>query len=319
MTFLARAIGGCAASLVLAFAGPASAQPYPARPVHVIVPFATGSSIELFARTVLEDIQKRTGATFVVESKPGALGAIGTDAVARATPDGYPIMTSSSATHSSGPQLAKTPYDARRDFTPLASLVRFDLMLVANATNGAKTVEQLVAEGRRKKLLFGYGSATGQVGASAFSRAAGLETDGVSYKGQPLALNDLAGGQIDFVMADIPAVATQVRAGRLTALAVSSDRRSALFPEVRTMAEAGLKVELIGWVGLAGPAKLPPEVRAWWTRQVELSLANPAVLERYKGMGIEPLSVSGEAFERFVLQQYDVWGRHIREAGLATQ
>ncbi len=85
------------------------------------------------------------------------------------------------------------------------------------------------------------------------------------------------------------------------------------------MAEAGLKVELIGWVGLAGPAKLPPEVRAWWTRQVELSLANPAVLERYKGMGIEPLSVSGEAFERFVLQQYDVWGRHIREAGLATQ
>lgn len=308
----------CAAALCVA--GIATAQPYPNKPVRFIVPFAAGSSIDIFTRVVLDEIHRKTGATFVVEPKPGALGMIGTDQVAKSAPDGYTLMPSCSATHSSGPQLSKNvPYDALKDFTHLSAIDRFDLMLVTNGPPGAKTVEQLIEEGRKRKLLFGYGSATGQVGAEAFTRAGGIKAEGVSYKGQPLALNDLAGGHVDFVTSDIPSVSAQVRAGRLNALAVSSDRRSALFPDVPTLTEKGLKVELVGWVGFAGPAGLPAEVRAWWSRQVADAVASTAVVERFRTMGVEPFALSGDAFDRFVRQQYEVWGRHIREAGITPQ
>lgn len=298
------------------------AQPYPAKPIRFFVPFSAGSSIELMSRVILDDITKRTGTVFVVEPRPGALGQIGMDLVAKAAPDGYTLMPSSSATHSSGPQLSKMAMpDPVNAFTHLTSITKFDLMVVVNAATGVKTPEQLVAQAKTRKLSFGYGSATGQVASSAFARAAGMADQiiGAPYKGQPLAVTDLIGGHIDFVAADIPVVAPHIRSGKLNALGVMSDKRSALFPEVPTMSELGIKLELIGWVGFSGPPGLPEEVRAWWTRQVGLSMADPGVQEKFKAMGLESLFVSGAAFQRFVSDQFQTWGRHIREAGIPPQ
>lgn len=298
------------------------AQPYPSKPVHFIVGFAAGSSIENLTRLLLDDISKRTGAVFVVEQRPGALGIIGMNAVAKAPPDGYTLMPSSSATHSSAPQLTKVATaDPVKDFTHLGAIDRFHLMVVVNAGSGIKTVEELVEEARKKHLNYGYGSATGQVGGSAFVRAAGIDSrvTGVPYKSQPLALTDLLGNQVQFAASDLPSVDALIRNGKLTGLAVTGDKRSALFPDVPTLTERGIKAELIGWVGIAGPAGLPEEVRAWWQRNISTTLSKPAIVEELKTRGVEPYLLFGPAFEKFIADQYQVWGRHIRDAGLKPE
>lgn len=303
--------------------GIVSAQPYPHKPVRLIVGFAAGSSIEVLSRIVLDDIAKRTGAVLVIEPRPGALGIIGMEAVAKAAPDGYTLMPSSSATHSSAPQLTKLPTpDPVKAFTHLAAVDRFDLMLVVNANSGIRTVEELVTEAKKKKNLnYGYGSATGQVGASAFAHAAGIDdvVTGVGYKSQPLAVTDLVGGHVQFATSDLPSISELVRSGKLNALAVTGDKRSSLFPDVPTLTERGIKAELIGWVGFAGPAGLPEEVRSWWVKNLTVSLNTPAIQEQLKIRGVEPFQLSGPALEKFVADQYQAWGRHIREAGIKLE
>ena len=302
-----------------------SAQPYPSKPIRFIVGFSAGSSIDTASRLVLEEVRKRTGAVIVVENRPGALGTIATGAVAKAAPDGYTLMPSSSATHSSAPRLVKTvPYDALKDFTQIAAVFRFDLLLAVNPSQSFNTVADLVTYAKKNpgKLNYGYGSATGQVGASAFSRAAGIEAQGIAYKGQPLALNDLAGGQLNFVMADVAATVPLMNAGKLRVLGIASDKRSTIVPNIPTLAEVGIKdVELPGWVGFAGPAGMPADIVAWWTKHVTEALAQKDVVDRMRSMGLEPVTsgLSGEPFAKFVRQQYDVWGRHIQAAGLKPE
>ncbi|MBH1966388.1 MAG: tripartite tricarboxylate transporter substrate binding protein [Comamonadaceae bacterium] len=307
---------------LLISSGLAFAQSYPNKPIHFVTGFAAGSSIENLSRMVLDDISKRTGAVFVVEQRPGALGMIGMNLVAKAPPDGYTLMPTSSATHSSAPQLTKmATADPVKDFTHLGALDRFHLMLVVNAGSGIKTVEELVAEARKKSLNYGYGSATGQVGASAFVRAAGIDKNvvGVPYKSQPLALTDLVGNQVQFVTSDLPSVDALVRGNKLTALAVTGDKRATLFPDVPTLAERGINAELIGWVGVAGPAGLSEEVRTWWQRNLTTTLNKPNIIEDFKARGVEPYILFGPALEKFVADQYQVWGRHIREAGIKPE
>ncbi|MBI3372068.1 MAG: tripartite tricarboxylate transporter substrate binding protein [Betaproteobacteria bacterium] len=311
----------CLAALI--GAAEAIAQQYPVKPVRFLVGFSAGSTIDTVSRVVLEEIRRSTGATIVVDNRPGALGLISTDLAAKAAPDGYTLTASSSATNSSGPQLAKTvPYDPVKDFTHIGGVFRFDLMLVVNPAQGFRTVHELIAEAKKNpdKLTFGYGSATGQVAASSFNRAAGIQARGVPYKGQPLALNDLMGGQINFVAADIGALMSLVRAGKLAALGVSSSKRSSILPAVPTFAELGLKdVELSGWFGMSGPAGLSPETTEWWARNISAALARKEIIEQFRAMGVEPDPQTGKAFQQFVREQYDVWGKHIRAAGIEAQ
>ena len=317
------ALSTLASAVLLALAATGvHAQAYPNKPVKFIIGFAAGSSIEAMTRIVTDDINKRTGAIFVIEQKPAALGIIGMEAVAKAPADGYTLMPSSSATHSSGPQLTKlqTP-DPVKDFTHLAALDTFSVMLVVNASSGIKTPAQLVEAAKRSNLNYGYGSATGQVTASAFARAAGLGdlVVGVPYKSQPLAVTDLLGGHVHFASSDIPSVAPHIRSGKLNALGVSGDKRSSLFPDVPTWTEAGVPAQLVGWVGVAGPAGLSEEVRTWWVRNITAALGTSAVTEQFKTLGVEPLQMSGPAFTKFVGDQYQTWGRHIREAGIKPE
>jgi len=310
-----------AAACLLAGAATAQ-QAYPNKPVKVVVPFAAGTSIDVVARIVLDEMRRTTGIVSVVDYRPGALGTIGMAAVAKSPPDGYTVTPASSATHSSGPQLVKnTPYDPVKDFTHLTPLVKFDLLLVVNASSNIQSIHDLVALAKSdpKAINYGYGSATSQVGASAVARALGMSAQGVPYKGQPLALNDLLASQVQFMVADTGVLYAQIKAGKLRPLGVLSDKRSSVVPDVPTLSEQGVKVELQGWVGFAGPANMPREVVAWWERYVASALDSPDVAQRLRTLGFEPMHMPGAAFNQYVASQLSTWSRHIKEAGIQPE
>ncbi len=301
----------------------ASAQDYPAKPIRFVVPFPAGSGIDTMSRIMLDEIRKNSNATIVVEYKPGALGQIGTDFTAKAAPDGYTVMVSSSATHSSGPHLAKAPlYDALRDFTHIGRLSRFDVAMVVNPQQGYKSAQDLIADARRRpgKLSFGYGSGTAQVAAATFNRAAGIDVLGVPYKGQPPALTDLLGGQINFVMADLAVIMAQVKAGKLDAVAIASPRRSTFLPNVPTVGEIGLRnAELAGWTGFSGPANMNKDALAWWSTQMNRALASRELIERLNAISVEAEPNSIDEFNLYVRAQHQVWGQRIRDAGITPE
>ena len=314
---------GLSASALSVTALPAAAQDYPAKPIRFIVPFPPGSGIDTMSRVLLDELRKNTGATFVVDNRAGAIGTIGADAAAKATADGYTIMVSSSATHSSGPQLLKSvPYDPIRDFTHMARLNTFDVAMMVNPTQGLKTLAEFVAEAKKypDKLTYGYGSGTAQVIAAAFNRAAGVAVRAIPYKGQPLALNDLLGGQIHYVMADLAVSLPHARSGRLVALAVASPKRSVLLPDVPTFAELGVRdMELQGWVGIAAPAGVPNDVVQWWSRHTNGALARKEFLDRLTAIAVEGAPMPVDQFNVWVREQLVTWGRRIKEAGIVAE
>ncbi|MBO9330397.1 tripartite tricarboxylate transporter substrate binding protein [Achromobacter xylosoxidans] len=317
-----RAALAAAALCVPALA--AAGYPQADKPIRFIVGFPAGSTIDNVSRVVVDDIRARTGAQIVVENKPGALGVLGVDAVARAAPDGYTMMPSSSATSSSGPYLSKAfqRYDAIKDFTQVGRVVRFDVVIVTRASGSYGDARQLVAAARQKpqSVTSGYGSGTGQVVAAAFSRAAGAEVLGVPYKGQPAAVTDLLGGRIDFVAADLGAVLPQIRAQNLNAVALVSSKRSTILPAVPTAGELGMgSLDLTGWIGVAGPAGLAPEAAKWWADQLSATMRDAAVQERLRAMGMEPDLAVGEPLQQFVRSQYEAWGEQIRQAGIQPE
>lgn len=312
-----------AAAMFALAAVAAQAEDYPAKPIRFVIPFPPGSGIDTMSRVLLDDLRKHTNATFVTDNRSGALGQIGTEVAARATPDGYTVMISSSATHSSGPQLVKkVPYDPFRDFTHIVRLARFDVAMVVSPARGWKSAGEFIAAAKAKPeaLTFGYGSATAQVTAASFNRAAGIQARGIPYKGQPLALTDLLGGQIDYVMADLAVILSHVKSGRLAAIALASSKRSAILPGVPTLSEQGVRdVELAGWVGISGPAGMAKEAVEWWTKHTNAALARGDFLERLNGVAVEGEPNTVPQFNAFVREQHQVWGTRIREAGVVLE
>lgn len=302
----------------------AVAQPYPNKLIRFVVGFPAGSSIDVVSRIVLDDVHVRTGATLVIENRPGALGALGMDIVSRAAPDGYTLMPSSSATHSSGLHLARAlqKLEPVSGLTHIARTVRFDIAVVTATSGPYRTARELIGAAKAKPqgLTYGFGSGTGQVSSAAFSHAAGIEVRPIPYKGQPAAVTDLLGGQIDFVSSDLGAVLAFLKQGTLTAVAVLAERRSPLLPSVPTAREAGLPaVVLGGWIGIDGPAKLPAEVTSWWTDQLRTTLAVAQVQEKLRAIGMEPALLAGEPFARFVEAEQERWGTHVRNAGIQSE
>lgn len=311
----------CAAALLGA---PQASAQYPNKPIRFVIGFPAGSSVDVIPRMVLEEIRKNTGAVLVVDNRPGALGTIAMDHVTKSDPDGYTLIASASATHSSGPQMSKTPLavDPIRGYTHIGGIFRFDVGVVVNPAQGFKSVQDLVEFSRKNpdKLSFGYGSATGQVAGLAFLAAAGIKAQGINYKGQPPALNDLLGGQINFVAADMAVLVPHIRSGKLVGIGVASNKRSPIVPNVPTFAEAGVRdFELSGWVGVSGPAGLPPAVIDWWTRALTQAFSSKALNDQILATGVEPESSTGAAFHKLVQDQYGAWGKHIRAAKIEPQ
>ncbi|KDC05229.1 tripartite tricarboxylate transporter family receptor [Bordetella bronchiseptica E012] len=270
---------------------------------------------------IAEELRKDLGANVIVENKPGAQGLIGTEYAVRQPGDGYTLTIASSSLNSINPGLfKKLPYDAQKDFTHISRLTTMPMLVLVRGDGDIKTLDQLVQKAKAGSLNYGYGSPGGQVGAVAFNNIAGIRAEGVPYKSQPPALTDLAGGQVDYVLGDLSVATPLLRAGKIRALAVSTEQRLPDLPEVPTFAETDYKAfDLVVWVGLSGPAGIPPEVAQRLNDSVNKALARPEIQEKFKGLGMTTAPNTLAQQQQFVQSQLDTWGRRMREANIQPE
>jgi tripartite-type tricarboxylate transporter receptor subunit TctC len=313
---------GLVAGLLATAAGIASAQPYPAKPIRVIVPFAIGSGTDLLTRTVTDEMGRILGTTFIVDNKPGASSQIAAEATASAPPDGYTVMMTTNTAHSANPHLfRKLRYDPLKDFTPIARVNTFLFVLAVKADSPVKTPAELIAHVRANpgKLSYGYGNSTGQVAGAHFVKYGKIDAQPVPYKSTPPAMTDMSGGQIEFMFVDLAALQSFLKNGKLKMLGVQADVRSPLLPDLPPVGETVPGFNFTVWGGLVGPAGMPPAIVQTLHAAANKALATPAVREKMISMGLEPQPMSNEDFRRFTVEQHVAWGKSIRDAGIQPE
>lgn len=308
----------------LAYTSASAQRAYPSQPVRLITAFAAGSASDIVARMIAAKLQGELGQPVIVENKPGASGQVASDFVARAQPDGYTIMLATNTTHSSNPYLFKhLRYDPIVDFTPLVQVCNFPFVLVVGSKVPASNVAELLAYGKahRDSVNYGYGNSTGQISAAAFARITGLESAAIPYGSTPQAMTDIIGGRTTFMFVDLASAAGHIQSGALRALAVSTERRSVLAPDLPPVSEALGKpgFDLAAWVGIFGPAKMPPAVATQLSDALYRIVSSTEIQDKLKQMGAEPTPARAEAFGAFVAQQKTVWGEKVREAEIEPQ
>jgi tripartite-type tricarboxylate transporter receptor subunit TctC len=309
-------------ALVLA-ATAAHADTYPNKPIRMIVPFPAGSATDGQARLIGAHFQKLFGQGFIVENMPGATGAIAARAVAKAPPDGYTLMLTSVSTHSANTYLYNNlGYDPIADFTPIALIARAPSAMVVRAETPFRTLKDFVdfAKANPDKLNFAYGNVGSLAGGAMLNAAAGIKTNGVSYRGTPQATTDLLGGQIDFVVMDMSPTQEHIKAGKLRALAVTGSRRAEAFPEVPTMVESGYPdYVLYSWQGVHGPAGMPPEIVATLNQAIKDAVNTPAGKRFFAAYGSETGAMAPAEFGAFVKEELKRWDDIIKVTGLPKQ
>ena len=303
----------------------ALAQAWPARPVRLIVPYAAGAGInDIMARMVGQHLGPGLGQSVVIENRAGAGGIAGPEAAAKAAPDGYTFLMSNVSLVTSAYMYPKLPYDPQKDFVPVTLVATSPLMLVVNPSVAARSVQEFVALAKANpgKLNFGSGGvgSTPHLSAELFKSAAGFDAVHVPYKGGAPALNDLIGGQLSFMIENMPGTMPFVKSGKLRALAVTSAQRSPLDPALPTMAESGVPgYEVVGWQGLFAVAGTPPAIVARLQAEVAKELRLPEVRARLAALGAEPVGSTPEEFGAFVRAENARWGRVIREKGIRSE
>ena len=295
---------------------------WPDKPIRLVVPFSPGGGTDTLARLVAEKVSAATKWSIVVENKPGGGGNIGLDAVAKAAPDGYTIGMGQTANLAVNPTLyKKMPYDALKDFTPIALVATQPVVLVVRADAPYKTLADLVSAAKAKPGDVSMGSAgSGTIGhltGELLAREAKVKFLHVPYKGAGPALTDLLGGNVQFAFLTLPSIISMLKANRLRALAVTSEKRIAALPNVPTVAESGYKDFVTeSWYGLVGPAKLPPAIAATIDSEVEKVLKQPEVIAKLDAEGNEPLGGSADRFAARIKTDHAKWGTVVREAGI---
>jgi tripartite-type tricarboxylate transporter receptor subunit TctC len=299
----------------------ALAQPYPSRPVRVVVPLSPGGFADTPARMLTPRLSDQFGRQFFVENKPGAGGTIGADFVAKSPPDGYTLLLTGTPHVISAHLYKKLPYDALKDFTPIALIASGPYALVVNPQKvPANSVRELVAlaksqPGKIDYASSGNGSAQHLVGAL-FNSMAGVELNHVPYKGSGPAMQDLVGGQVGVSFAGIPNVLGHVRSGRLKALGVTTAKRWSELPDVPTLAEAGVAgYEATLWLNISGPAGMPADIVQRLNTEIAKALKDPEVQKNFHSGGVEATSMGPQELERFMRAEYEKWGRVVRETG----
>ena len=308
----------------LSFAiGAAFAQTWPTRTITAIVPLAAGSASDVVGRIVLDQVSKQVGQPIVVENRAGAGGTIGANIVAKAAPDGYTMLTYG-ALATAHALYTSLPYDTFRDFVPVVSLGQQPLVLVTAPSKEFKSLGDLVAAAKARPGVLNYSSA-GVGSASHFAAerlrmSAGFEVQPIAFRGAAEALTELLAGRVDFTFMPIAPALALVNEGKLNALAVGSAGRAAALPQVPTTREAGLVgAEYPFWTGLFVPAKTPPEVIEKLRRETEIALQNPAVRERLAKLGVEPMPMTPEQFEKFFKADVDAAVKLVKDAKIPTQ
>ncbi len=312
------------ALLTAAAAGAAQAQAWPAKPVRIVTAFGAGSASDIVARMLAEELQAAFKQPFVVENKPGASGMLAAEQVAKSAPDGYTLFLSTNTAHSVNPHLfKKLPYEPLASFTPVARICFFPFVLAVNANLPVQTVEQLVAYSRvaQNKATYAYGNSTGQIAGAAFASLAKLDVAAVPYKSTPQGLTDLVGGQVSFMFVDLASSRPHYTSGRIRLLAMSSEQRSAQVPEVPPLAEAARLpgFDLSAWVGVLGPAGLPADITARLSDQLQQVLAKKDIIERLQTLGADVAPAGSAAFDVYLKEQLQAWGRKVRDAGITPE
>jgi tripartite-type tricarboxylate transporter receptor subunit TctC len=329
MSFLSsttrRSVLGLALSAsVCLVTGAAWSQPasYPSRPVRLIVPFAPGGTTDIFARLVGEKLSQSFGQQFIIENRGGAGGNIGTDAVAKADPDGYTLVMGTVGTHAINPSLyAKMPYDALSDFAPVAFVAGVpNLMVVSPKKVKATNVQEFIAEAKAaagKMTMASSGNGTSiHLSGELFKQMTGIEMPHVPYRGSGPAVNDLIGGQVDVMFDNLPSSIEQVRSGNLRALAVTSSKRSPAIPDKPTLAEAGLPgFEASSWFALFAPKGTPPEITSKLNQEVRKALETPELQKRFADLGGEIKPMSPDELMAYVKAEHEKWAKVVKTSG----
>ena len=295
------------------------AQAWPDRPVRIIVPFAPGGSADTLGRLVAQKLAEQLKASFIVENRAGAGGAIGSELAAKAAPDGHTLVVSGIASHVIAPLLPQgTPYDPVRDFSHVAFFGGPPAVLAVHPSLAAKDLREFVLLSKTKPLSYGSpGNGTqGQLVAELFKRQAGIDMVHVPYKGASGAVTDLIAGHIPVVSTTLTTAAAQIRAGRARGLAISAALRLPEFPDIPTFAELGYPgLVATVWFSLSGPANLSADIIARLNAEVNRALAAPDVLERLKPEGIVPQRLTASEFSAFVADELKRWGPVVRASG----
>jgi putative tricarboxylic transport membrane protein len=297
----------------LLFGSMARADDYPSRPIHLIVPYAAGGSADATARVIARQIGKRTGQTIVVENRGGSAAIVGTEVVKNADPDGYTLLLGQSGPISINPAVYRNlPYDPVKDFAPISLTSTYPYIMVVNRSLGVKTLQEFVSLARSKPGALNYGT-TG-VGASnhllteLFDLKAGITMTHIPYRGTALAVADLVAGQVQVVFSDPISALALVNSGTLVALAVTSKERSAIAPDVPTIAESGYPgFDAVGWHGILAPAKTPPAIIAKLNTEIVQALQDPETRSLLESQAIQVVGSSPQAFASYISQDLALW------------
>lgn len=308
-------------SALLVGSGSAMGQPYPSRPIRLIVPVPPGGGVDLLSRTIGQKMAANMGATLLVDNKPGASAAIGTAELARSAPDGYTIMMAYSA-HATNPIfIPNLPYDTEKDFAPIVFVGYIPLILITQPNSGIDSVSKLIDMAKAKPGAIAYASG----GAGAGAHLSGellkyltkIELNHIPYKGNAPALNDVLAGQVPIMFDTITTALPHVKAGKLKALAVTSRKRSSLAPDVPTMIEAGLPdFEIYAWYLMLAPKGTPPEVLKRLNAEINKAMQDPEVRDRLGKQGVDFVGGTPEEADKFLRSEVERWARVAKTTGM---
>jgi len=318
---IAAVVGLCISLLLMQLNHAASAQGYPAKPVKFVVAYPPGGPTDILARLLSPKLQMAFGQPFIVESRPGAGGNVGTDFVAKSPSDGYTILLTASGPVSINVTLYKSlPYDPARDLTPVIHVASVPLVLVVHPSVPVKSVSELIALLKAKPEGYSFASAGNgtpqHLSAELFKTMAGVKMLHVPYKGSAPAINDLVGGQVPVAFESMVSVLPQVKGGRLRALATTGTRRSGLLPDVPTVAEAGVPgYESIAWYGVMAPGGTPKPIVDKLNAEISKALDTPELKQRLADLGSDSVHGTPEQFGGFIKSETSRWGKVVKESG----
>jgi tripartite-type tricarboxylate transporter receptor subunit TctC len=307
--------------LLIGLAVPAWGQSYPSKPVRVVVTFPPGSTPDIVGRALASRLQEAMGQPFVVENRAGAGGNIGADAVAKSAPDGYTLLVSTNGVFAINKTLYKTmPFDPDKDLAPLSLLATAPQMLVVQPSLGLKDFKEFVEYAKRNPGKLSYGSVGGgsasHLTMELLKSDAGVDLVHVPYKGFPPAVTDMLAGNIHAMFAIVPSVLPHVKAGKMTALAVTALKRSHLAPDVPSVAELGLpQLESLAWIGLGAPTGVPGDVVDRITRETARGMRAPEVRDLLGKQGFDVVAGSPQEFSRWIQAESAKWARVVRLSG----
>ncbi|MEO6566170.1 MAG: tripartite tricarboxylate transporter substrate binding protein [Casimicrobiaceae bacterium] len=309
-------------ALTCTFAPIALAQgAYPTKPIRIIAPVQPGGGVDLVARTIGERISKALGQPVVIENQSGGGGIVGSQATARAAPDGYTLMVGYVGTHGTNPAVRKLPYDAIKDFTPIGMVGGTPNVLVVPPSLPVKSLPEFVAYVKANKGKLSYGSAgPGTLTHLAMEQlkvASDLDIQHVAYRGIGPAITDILGGQTHALFPGLAAGLPQIKAGKMRPLAVTGVKRHPLLPDVPTFEELGYKsFDGVQWYGIVGPANLPPAIVATLIKAINDALADPALRERLAGEALEPMPMSPDTMGQYMKDDIAKWTKIAKDRNI---